>query len=312
MATCANQGAFSDRPTPHTRCNDLQPLATSASPASSRRIELLRSGDAEGARWTALKTAESPFGYASFYYADELAALPVRAITRIKDNKSDPNLETGTYGLFSTCEERMRAGVVKRGASYLFFFARPRGATERCLTGMYELAAWTPGALGVRAGDYALAARALRFIAPIPISSLPIELAETLGTGWRLVKQLSPTQTHKLKALVNSKPDLSGAYLAEVDRLERLNKFHSGYCYPTWRRQKPWSWADAAAYLKPASKKGATQRISNSSPTGWWGCEACDAAIESGARLKACPNCQRLGSLRPLDAAEVEQIERSD
>jgi hypothetical protein len=304
-----NQAAISDRAARHTRCNGLQRLATSIV-AGERALDLLSVNGAEGARWRPFEPDRPPLGYASFYYADDLAALPVRAVTRIKDNKSDPNIETGTYGLFSTCQERMRAGIVKHGASHLFFFARPRGA-ERHLTGMYELAAWTPGALGADAGDFALAAGGVRFIAPIPLSQLPSELATALGTRWRLSKRLSVAQTHELAALIAAKPDMTSDYLLEVDRLERLNKFHSGYRYPTWQREDPWTWADAAAYMRPADAAAGGARVSNASPTGWWGCEACDAAIENGALLKACPSCRKLGTLRPLNAPAVARIVRS-
>jgi hypothetical protein len=297
--------ANSDRLAVHTRCNGLQRPATSLG-TGDRSVELLSLSGAEGARWKPVDRGGPARGYASFYYADDLAALPVRAVTRIKDNKSDPNIETGTYGLFSTCQERMRAGVVKKGATHLFFFARPRGG-ERHLTGMYELAAWTPGALGAAAGDYALAAGAVRFIAPIPITRLPTELAEALGTRWRLSKRLSCVQTEHLASLVAARPDMTSVYLHEVDRLERLNSFHSGYRYPTWQRKDGWGWSDAPAYLLPGDGTDGV-RVSNASETGWWGCEACDAAIENGALLKACPRCGRLGTLRPLDARSVARI----
>jgi hypothetical protein len=293
----------------HTRCNGLQRIATSTV-AGERWLDLLSLGGAEGARWKPLEPDGPPLGYASFYYADDLGALPVRAITRIKDNKSDPNIETGTYGLFSTCQERMRAGIVNHGASHIFFFARPRGA-ERHLTGMYELVAWAPGALGAEAGDFALAAGGVRFIVPIPLSKLPSGLAAALGTRWRLSKQLSAPQTRELAALIAAKPDMTSEYLLEVDRLERLNKSYSGYRYPTWQRDEAWSWADAAEYMRPVDDAVGGARVSNASPTGWWGCEACNAAIENGALLKACPSCRKLGTLRPLDSRQVARIVRN-
>lgn len=286
----------------------MQRLATSSG-VGERKIELLASSSAGHQLWRPLRSEESPLGYASFYYADDLAALPVRAITRVKDNKSDPNLETGTYGLFSTCQERMRAGIVQHGATHVFFFARPRG-NERHLTGMYELAAWTPGALGADAGDFALAAKAIRFIAPIPVSDLPVDLARALGTRWRLNKQLTPAQTAELAALVEAKPDITYEYLRETDRLERLNKYYSGFRYPTWQREEPWSWADASSYLRPGETTEGGTRINNASPTGWWGCNGCNAAIENAALLKACPRCRQLGTLRPLASSEVDRIEK--
>lgn len=275
----------------------------------SRRAELLSLSGPEGARWKAIDLKSPAFGYASFYHADDLASLPARAVTRIKDNKSDPNIETGTYGLFSTCQERMRAGIVTHGASFIFFFTRPRGQ-ERHLTGMYELGAWTPGGLGVAARDFALAATAVRFVAPIPIAELGDGLAQPLGRRWRLIKRLDSEQTAQLAAIIREQPDLTEQYLLEIDRLERLNKFQSTYRYPTWMRERPWGWSDASAYLRQVPDDPGGERVANSSDTGWWGCNQCDAAIENGALLKACPRCGDLGTLRPLNAVQVSKIAR--
>jgi hypothetical protein len=273
-------------------------------------LGLLSTGGPEGARWHPMKPAAPQFGYASFYYADDLAALPVRAVTRIRDNKSDPNLETGTYGLFSTCQAQMRAGCVKNSARYIFFFTRPRGQ-DRHLTGMYEIAAWAPGALGEAAGDFALAASSVRFIRPIAVSKLPDVLLGPLSTRWRLTKKLDHDQTLALVELIESRSDMTARYLAEIERLERINKFRSGYRYPTWLRGASWSWADAADYLKPPSKNAEGLKVGNSSPTGWWGCAVCNAAIQNGALLKACPECRELGTLRPLDEDQVARIVRA-
>jgi hypothetical protein len=299
------KAAVSDRWDLNNPCNMLQRPAT-----GGREAELLSLSGPEGARWKAIGLKAPAFGYASFYHADDLAALPVRGVTRIKDNKSDPNIETGTYGLFSTCQERMRAGVVTHGASFIFFFTRPRGQ-ERHLAGMYELGAWTPGGLGVAARDFAIAAKAVRFISPIPIAELGDGLAKPLGRRWRLTKRLTPEQTTCLAKIVHGQPDLTDQYLLEIDRLERLNRFQSGYRYPTWMREDPWSWSNASAYLRQVPDDPGSERVSNSSATGWWGCNQCDAAIENGALLKACPSCGELGTLRPLNAVQVSKIVRS-
>ena len=66
------------------------------------------------APWTALEVNTPATGYLSVYLSEDLSRLPIRAITRPYDNKSDPNIETGTYGLFSTCERAMRAGDAGR------------------------------------------------------------------------------------------------------------------------------------------------------------------------------------------------------
>jgi hypothetical protein len=302
--TCPQKrhAALSDRSTDNTSCYMLQRPAT-----SNRVAEVLSPSGPEGARWKPITPRHGTFGYASFYHADELAALPVRAVTRIKDNKSDPNLETGTYGLFSTCQKQMRSGIIKHGASFIFFFTRPRGQ-ERHLAGMYELGAWTQGGLGTAAHDFAIAAKSVHFISPIPIADLSGGLAAPLGRRWRLTKRLSIEQTASLAEIVRQQPNLTDQYLLEVDRLERLNKFNSGYRYPTWLREHPWTWSDASMYLRQVPDDPGSEPVPNSSTTGWWGCNRCDAAIENGALLKACPRCRELGTLRPLTAIQVSKV----
>lgn len=81
--------------------------------------------------WRDLVPNESADSYLSFYLPDELSALPVRGITLPANNKSDPNLETQTYGLFSTCSHVMRASIVARRCPYIFFLTRqPRWTSE--------------------------------------------------------------------------------------------------------------------------------------------------------------------------------------
>src|SRR6266568_2401005 len=83
--------------------------------------------------WAPMSQEGDGGGCLSVYYSDDMSPLAVRWITKPGDNKSDPNLETMTYGLFSTCSKAMRSGIVKRGAEYLFFATR-RGGT-RVLSG---------------------------------------------------------------------------------------------------------------------------------------------------------------------------------
>lgn len=257
--------------------------------------------------WHAFDHDEVAPGYVSYYLSDDLARWPVRAITRVKDNKSDPNLETGTYGLFSTCEQKMRSGIVKGNASHIFFVTRTRNS-GRHLTGMYELGWWAPGSLHKRTRDFALAASSMRFIEPIRLEDLPGGLAPELSGNWRLFKRLDPHRTAQLAQYVGSQPDKTASYLQEVDRVERINRHHSGYRYPTWRRDHSWSWADAPKYLKPASVDPDAPKIRNSSPTGWWRCSLCGEEIENAALLKSCRACHELDTLRPMEAHELKKV----
>jgi hypothetical protein len=256
--------------------------------------------------WQKLRVGAFAGGYASFYYADELGALPVRAITKLKDNKSDPNIETGTYGLFSTCEEKMRSGIVRDPPQHLFFVTRLRSG-GRHLTGYYELGWYTEGALRRRTRDFALAADRMRWVDPLPLSSLPEGLDAILGGRWRLNKRLERAVSLRLVALLDSRPDRTSAYVREVDRLERINEYHSGFRYPSWRRHEPFSWRDAEHYLREVALDPAAPKVRNASPTGWWRCANCTGLVENKALLKACPHCKQLDGLRP--ATQLDLVE---
>src|SRR5438445_433007 len=90
--------------------------------------------------WKPLQPADKG-GYLSFYYSDSNSKIPVRDITRLGDSKSDPNVETRTYGMFSTCEEDMRRSLVQKGIAHIFFCTtRTRGKTRvRVLSGHYHI-----------------------------------------------------------------------------------------------------------------------------------------------------------------------------
>ena len=96
------------------------------------------------APWTALEV-DTP---ASGYLSEDLSRLPIRAITSPDDNKSDPNIETGTYGLFSTCERGMRAGIVNNKAQVIVFLCR--GGNERAVAGYYHTWLGQPKGFGIQ------------------------------------------------------------------------------------------------------------------------------------------------------------------
>ena len=81
-----------------------------------------------------------------------------------------------------------------------------------------------------------------------------------LSRRWRLTKKLNPAQSEALVRLVEAQPDLTSDYLLEIERMERINKFRSGYRYPTWLREHPWSWSDAPDYLRAIPTTRAARR----------------------------------------------------
>lgn len=256
------------------------------------------------APWEELNSPENAGGYLSIYYSDDISRLPVRAVTKPGDNKSDPNLETLTYGLFSTCSPRMRSGVVNRRSAYLFFATTRKGS--RVLTGYYRLRWFTSGVFET-ARDYCLAADTARFIEnPIPLVDVDNRCATNVSKWFRGMRLLSSGECKRIMRLVDAQPDVTADYLEEIDRLERFNMKHSGYRYIAWRQRDKFSWERAKQYL--INKKSTTKmksKVINSTPTDSWKCADCSRNIRNKALLKRCPNCGGLGTLRPLSEVAV-------
>jgi hypothetical protein len=245
-------------------------------------------------RWARLDDAGGA-GYLSVYLSDPLARYPVRHVTRPADNKSDPNIETGTFGLFSTCEQQMRAKIVREGRPYLFFVTKYR-QKGRAVTGYYRIAWYAESTGGAANGDYALAASDVRFVDPLQIDALP-EPARSVCLPWfRTIRPLSPETAVALRQRLDAAPDRTQRYVAELRRLERFAAYHSGYCYPSWGRAGPFTWTDANQYL--GGSKTAT-RVPSTPRSGRWRCEQCRRVIPSKARLKKCPACGAMESLIP-------------
>jgi hypothetical protein len=273
--------------------------------STNPKPQLLSATAAAEGPWRPIEPLTNADAYVSYYYADELARMPIRAVTKIRDNKSDPNIETGTYGLFSTCQEKMRSGIVRSRPRYIFFITKPR-KRPRELTGMYELGWWAPGSFSSRTRDFSLAASAVRFVTPEPLSELPGELAGLLDRPWRLDKRIGHKHAEQLASHLRSKRDRTGDYLEEVGRMEQVNLFHSGYRYPTWRRAEPWTWGEADRYLTAGPLVlGSSAKVGNSSPSDWWHCNACDEEFENQALLKACPGCGAIATLQPMSKAPL-------
>jgi hypothetical protein len=244
--------------------------------------------------WQILEAQQDAHGYISIYYSDDLSALPVRWITKPIDNKSDPNLETRTYGLFSTCMSVMRSGVVNRGSSYLFFATRWKG--ERVLTGYYKIRWYARGVLG----DYCLAADKIRFTSnPISLKTVDRKCGTTVSKWFRNMKLLTPQQCTRVRNLLQDLPDATDDYLAEIDRMERLNLKSIGYRYPGWGLIDKFSWELAPYFLNDNFPGQRRAKTLNTSPSGWWKCESCSKTVKNKALLKQCPFCKDVGTLVP-------------
>lgn len=251
-----------------------------------------------GPPWRPLPSAGALEGVLSFYYSEDEAAVPIRAVMLANNNKSDPNIETATYGLFSTCSPRTRSGIVHRGTGYMFFVTQRHGG--RMITGYYRLKWFTPGSLAGH--DFAVAADHVHFIAPgIPVQDLPAELRSHCGKRFRLSLKLDSKQTLALLCVLDRHPNQAERYLKEIDRIERRNQHLTGFRYVAWRRTEPFSWEAASLYL-PAENafrltSPAPRRHKNKSSSDWWKCIKCGKRTPSKALLKLCPWCNEQATL---------------
>lgn len=237
-------------------------------------------------------------GYLTIYYSDDMSPLPTRWVTKPGDNKSDPNIETLTYGLFSTCSPAMRKSIARRRCKYLFFGTARRG--QRVLSGYYRIRWSTQGPLGQ--SDVCLAADKARFLKdPIPFSKVDTTCGTDISSWFRGMRRITEPQCRKMVKLLNSRPDATNLYLQEIDRLERFNLRYGGYRYIGWKQTDPFSWAYARSYLKKWAAASGAPASANSSPSGVWQCVSCKQTLKNKALLKRCPNCGAMGTLRPME-----------
>lgn len=208
--------------------------------------------------WVEIDGAPVNDGFLSFYYSDPYSNLPVRRISSETDSKSDPNIETKTFGLFSTCEPMMRSSIVNDKLKYLFFCTRRE--KSRVLTGYYELKWYTVGPTikgyamknGNVRNDYILAAAKARFVDPGFVLSELTDYLEgiDLSIRFRAFLRLKPKVAMKLLSLLDHTKDMTMEYISEIKRLENENLKRVGYTYPNWKRKSSFSWEEAGKYLR--------------------------------------------------------------
>jgi len=187
--------------------------------------------------WKRLEPATGG-GVLSFYYSDSHSKIPVRDITRFGDSKSDPNLETMTYGLFSTCEQEMRQSFVLKGMEHLFFCTNR--AHVRVLTKHR----------GNR-DDYWLAGNEIRFVNPgFPLRDLSGYLRRVrLDLRFRRFLYLGEPTVRRLLSLLRDTPEATREYLKEIKRLEGENLEKYGFTYTNWKKAEGFDWNWASKYL---------------------------------------------------------------
>lgn len=259
--------------------------------------------------WVAIEPNATSPSVLEFYHSAKHAYLPVRDIGRLKcirrrlvaDNKSDPNLETATFGLCSTCSMKMRSSAVQHQSPYIFFFCQwpVNGHSQRCLAGFYELGWHCPN--GTQRRDYALAATRQHFVAkPIPFAVLDQRFCCDLTKPFRLFKLVPPDLASRLRDILLEQPNATSRYLREIQRLEGINFAGTGYRYVNFKRRQSYDWGIVEALRSVLGQASVLDSVSNNSPSGWWQCSGCEEFFPSGSRLALCPGCQKPTRHLPL------------
>lgn len=248
--------------------------------------------------WTEFEFPEEPEGILVAFLSDDTCNLPVRHVTRVGDNKADPNLETGTYGLFTTCYRASRSGTVGNRRRWLFFTTKHQGTSK--IAGYYDLRWYAkhPG----RWKDYALAAETTHFVEqPIITQDVYDEFGIDKEPLVRGSKRLSHEQCQVLLNRLREQSDATHQYTDEIHRLERVNKKNTGYRHIGLGREEPFTWDDAAGLLTKPHSRAVAKTQSGKNRTEVWKCRECGCLIEYKACLRRCREC---GAVHTLEVAE--------
>ena len=156
-----------------------------------------------------------------WHYSDSNTKIPIRDVSHRTDAKADPNIETMTYGLFSTCNKPMRKSIVKNKISTVFFCTSREKAIRVC-TGYYKIGWYYE----FSDGDYMLAAEKCRFVSPgFPLKQLNDYLGYPIGDWFYLWKYIEANYAKKLLDLIDSTPDFTSKYVKEISRLTILPRY---------------------------------------------------------------------------------------
>jgi hypothetical protein len=188
----------------------------------------------------------------AFYFSNPECDLPVRDVKKAHDNKADPNIETGTWGMFSTCMPAIRKGIVERGDKYLFFYTTWRDG--RKLTGYYQLKWYVATGCRVRNRnriykflDFALRAERVHFVRePIRLEGPKFSRVSAYGNS---IRGFAPREsqvadvalTRSLKDALDRQSNATDEYRHELHRMEDDNLKGTGYRYPSWERHEGFS-----------------------------------------------------------------------
>jgi hypothetical protein len=197
--------------------------------------------------WIPIEKRNENLATISYYYGDPRSqVIPIRDVTSKRNAKRDPNIETKTYGLFSTCCKNERKAIVEKGIATQFFCTSRVNAT-RVLTGYYR-PAWF---CKFGPDDYVIAADKVRFVSPGFALNKLITFMDgfPIDRFFRTWKYLRDEKViRQLLLLLNTARDSTADYLSEMKCQEEYALEKYGYIYN--RRSEGLSWKFAAELMR--------------------------------------------------------------
>lgn len=238
----------------------------------------------------------------NIYYSSERTRVPVRRVNEAANPKSDPNIETFSYGLCSTCTRDVRERIVDEGRPEIFFVTNVDG--RRQLVGYYSIGWYSRGPVlpsfyrrGKIQADFRLVADRVELTYPtVDLQSFAREYAleDELLTGFRK-KTVPGDVADLLRSAVDSGPDAYEKYVNAARRLEQYNQQHYGTTYPNWGRTGSFTMETIEEYVHPPETIDVERfpwddyEYENKER---WECYQCSYEFTNGAPLKLCPECQ--------------------
>jgi len=180
------------------------------------------------APWRTFKPEVPARGRILIYYSTKSSEWPIRDVddSHGLDHRLEPNLETGTYNFFASCNQNHVAAMVMFSKERYVFFATKYSGTVRKFQGRLILAGYytIDEVVQFKDGRIAVRSRAPYFISmhnPLTVDQVWRALFRRNGPkNARYAKRLlTPDQTKRLLGMMHSRKNAFGQYVGEIRRL---------------------------------------------------------------------------------------------
>lgn len=169
-------------------------------------------------------------GRIAYYYSTKNSRLPIRDVDNSlrMDHVLEPNLESSTYNMFASCNQRIVAKAVEEGSSHLFFVTRYNGLIDRLqghplFTGFYLI-----DEIAEVEGRKAIRSRQPYFVdadRPLFVSEVWVGLfgkKQRPNLRWDVKgAALNSRETRGLVKMLHSRGNATRRYVSEINRLKK-------------------------------------------------------------------------------------------